>query len=107
MKNVSSAVKFFAMFACVALLVDTAAAQQKTLKEQLVGTWTLFSFESFDEKGTKVPNMEGPDLKGLLIFTENGRISVQMITEIPKIASKDRLKTTSAEEKAVAHGILS
>ena len=30
-----------------------------------------------------------------------------MITEISKIASKDRLKTTPAEEKAVAHGILS
>jgi hypothetical protein len=86
---------------------NSAFAQQKTLKEQILGPWTLVSFESFDDKGTKVPNMEGPDLKGLLIFTENGRMSVQMITEIPKIASKDRLKTTPAEEKAVAHGVLS
>ena len=51
--------------------------------------------------------MEGSDLKGLVIFTDNGRMSVQYITDYPKIASKDRMKTTPAEEKAVAHGVLS
>jgi hypothetical protein len=33
--------------------------------------------------------------------------SNQMITQFPKIASSDRLKGTSAEDKAVAHGVLS
>jgi hypothetical protein len=89
------------------LLPGNAIAQQKTVKEQLVGMWTLVSFDSFDASGTKVPNMEGGDLKGLMVFGENGRMSVQFITDIPKIASKDRLKTTPAEEKAVAHGVLS
>src|SRR3954469_10907975 len=58
-------------------------------------------------RGTKVPNMEGPDMKGLLVLTDNGRWSFQIITEIPKFASNDRLKTTPAEDKAVAHGVLS
>ena len=89
------------------LLPSAAVSQQKSLKEQLVGTWTLVSFESFDASGAKVPNMEGSDLKGLVIFTDNGRMSVQYMTDFPKIASKDRLKTTPAEEKAVAHGVLS
>jgi hypothetical protein len=89
------------------LLPGSGVAQQKTLKEQLVGTWTLVSFDSFDSSGAKVPNMEGGDLKGLLILTDNGRMSNQMITQFPKIASSDRLKSTPAEEKAVAHGILS
>jgi Lipocalin-like domain len=89
------------------LLPGSGVAQQKTLKEQLVGTWTLVSFDSFDSIGAKVPNMEGGDLKGQLIFTDNGRMSNQMITQFPKIASSDRLKSTPAEEKAVAHGILS
>ena len=89
------------------LLPGSGVAQQKTLKEQLVGTWTLVSFESFDSSGAKVPNMEGGDLKGQLIFTDNGRMSNQMITQFPKIASSDRLKSTPAEDKAVAHGILS
>ena len=90
-----------------ALWPATASAQQKVLKEQLVGTWTLVSFDSFDASGTKVPNMEGRDMKGLLVLTVNGRWSFQIITEIPKLASNDRLKTTPAEEKAVAHGVLS
>jgi hypothetical protein len=89
------------------LATDSVTAQTKTLKEQLVGTWTLVSFDSFDGSGAKVPNMEGRDLKGLVIFTDNGRMSVQYIADYPKIASKDRLKTTPEEEKAVAHGVLS
>jgi hypothetical protein len=89
------------------LPTDPAIAQTKTLKEQLVGTWTLVSFDSFDANGAKVPNMEGHDLKGLVIFTDNGRMSVQYIADFPKIASKDRMKTTPEEEKAVAHGVLS
>src|SRR5262245_65910244 len=82
-------------------------AQQKTLKEQLAGTWSLVSFDSFDGSGAKIPNMEGRDLKGLMVFTDSGRMSVQMITEFPKLASNDRMKTTPAEEKAVGNGILS
>ena len=91
----------------LALAAESATAQTKTLKEQLLGTWTLVSFDSLDASGAKVPNMEGSDLKGLVIFTDNGRMSVQYITDYPKIASKDRMKTTPAEEKAVAHGVLS
>jgi Lipocalin-like domain len=89
------------------LTTDCVIAQTRTLKEQLVGAWTLVSFDSFDANGTKVPNMEGRDVKGLVIFTDNGRMSVQYISDYPKIASKDRLKTTPEEEKAVAHGVLS
>jgi hypothetical protein len=91
----------------LAMLLGNAIAQTKSLKDQLVGTWTLVSFESFDSGGTKVPNMEGSDLKGQLILTDNGRMSNQIITQFPNIASKDRLKSTPAEDKAVAHGILS
>jgi Lipocalin-like domain len=88
-------------------LPGNAIAQTKSLKEQLVGSWTLVSFDSFDSSGAKVPNMEGGDLKGQLIFTDNGHMSNQMISQFPKIASSDRLKSTQAEDKAVAHGILS
>ncbi len=91
----------------LALLPGSAVAQQKSLKEQLVGTWTLVSFDSFDGSGTKVPNMEGRDVKGQLILTDNGRLSFQIITEFPKLASNSRLVSTPAEDKAVAHGVLS
>jgi hypothetical protein len=90
-----------------AISASKVFAEDKPLKNALVGTWSLVSFESFDATGAVVPSMEGANLKGLLIFTGNGVVSLQMISELPKLASKDRLKTTSAEEKAIAHGVLS
>src|SRR6185436_19044522 len=35
------------------------------------------------------------------------RFSQQIISEFPKLASNDRLKSTPEENKAVAHGVLS
>ena len=87
--------------------VGNAFAQAKPLKDQLVGAWSLVSFDSFASAGTKVASMEGGNLKGRLILTGDGLLSIQIISEIPKLASKDRLKTTAAEDKAVAHGVLS
>jgi len=83
-------------------------AQQKAAisKKPLVGTWTLVSRESVSKDGTKERTMEGTNLKGLLIFDAN-RFSLQVISEYPKLASSDRLKTTPEENKAVAHGVLS
>ena len=96
-----------AVLGILAALTLATSAPAQPLKQQLVGTWTLVSFESFDGNNTKVPNMEGGDLKGLLILTDNGRMSAQVIAEYPKIASNDRMKTTPAEDKAMAHGVLS
>jgi Lipocalin-like domain len=91
----------------LALLPGGAIGQQKPVKEQLVGAWTLVSFDSFDASGAKIPNMEGGNLKGQYIFTDGGRMSFQIISEFPKLASNERLKSTPAEDKAVAHGVLS
>jgi hypothetical protein len=95
------------VFLAGVLPVRNAIAQPKSLKDQVVGAWTLVSFESFDSAGTSVPVMEGSDLKGRLILTDNGLLSFQIIAEYPKLTSKDPLKTTAAEDKAVAHGVLS
>jgi hypothetical protein len=99
-----------AIFACIVLglflSAGTSVAQQKTLKDQIIGTWTLLSFESFDGTGAKVPNLEGGKPKGLLIFTPNGRMSLQIIAPTRNIASNDRLKTTPEEDKAIAHAML-
>lgn len=56
----------------LALHPSGAQSQQKTLKDRLVGTWTLVSFDSFDATGSKALNIEGSDPKGLLIITDNG-----------------------------------
>ena len=84
-----------------------SSAEAKSLKDEVVGTWSLVSFDSFNAAGTKVPRAEGGNLKGRLILTGDGLLSVQIIAKIPKLASKNRMKTTAAEDKAVAHGVLS
>jgi hypothetical protein len=92
----------------LAVLGGEALAQQKgqSLQKQLVGQWSLVSFEIIDPKGARSPGVEGTDLKGFLVLAENGRMSFQIMSAIPKLA-KDRLVTTPEENKAVAHGVLS
>ena len=44
----------------------------------------------------------------MLTFTADGRYSLQLMRpDLPKIASKDRLKGTPAENEAVAKGVIS
>jgi hypothetical protein len=90
----------------LAVLPTSAVSQQKSLKEQLVGVWTLVSAEMAANDGAKIPFVEGSNLKGLLVFADN-HFSLQIISEYPKLASNDRLVTTPEEDKATAHGVLS
>jgi len=50
-----------------AVLASNAVAQQKSLKEQLVGAWTLVSFEVTNKDGTKQQDFS-PNPKGILIL---------------------------------------
>ena len=91
----------------VALASGDAIGQVKIKKGQLVGTWAYVSVVVERADGTKVETW-GPHPKGMLIFTANGRYSLQLIRpDLPKIASKDRLKSTPEENGAVAKGVLS
>ncbi|HTF15472.1 MAG TPA: lipocalin-like domain-containing protein [Burkholderiales bacterium] len=85
-----------------------AWAQQRgpISKKLLIGNWTYVSAQSVAKDGTKFPLVEGANPKGLLTF-DGVRFSQQIISEFPKLASNDRLKTTPEENKAVAHGVLS
>jgi hypothetical protein len=94
--------------ACVGFASESAFSQQKSLKDQMVGMWTLVSADTTDKDGKKTPFLDGADIKGMLVFAANGKMLFQAISNsIPVIASKDRMNTTAQEEKAVAHGTLS
>jgi hypothetical protein len=71
--------RIFSLSAAVALtlaLLPTAAvSQQRTLKDQLVGAWTLVSIIATDKAGNK-SDRRGPNPKGLLIFEANGHYSI-------------------------------
>ena len=88
----------------VSLLPGDAIAQQKSFKEQIIGTWMIVQCDVVNPDGTMGPLVFGSNPVGQFIFTDNGRFSFQVAAEIPKFASGDYRKTTSEENKAVAQG---
>jgi hypothetical protein len=84
--------------------IGGASAQQKTLKEQLVGTWTFVS--STGKTPTGDPTW-GANPKGILIFTDNGSyVSIIVRADVPKFAANNRLQGTAEENKAAVHGAI-
>jgi hypothetical protein len=91
----------------LAMLPGGASAQQKSMKDLVVGSWTLLLADDIKDDGTHVAGF-GPNPDGSLIFTADGHYSLQ-ITRYgrPAFASKDRLKGTADENKAAVQGMVS
>jgi Lipocalin-like domain len=88
----------------VALLADDAGAQQKTLREQLIGTWLAVSVVTAHQDGTKIESF-GPNVKGMQIFDSNGRVVIVLMrSDLPKFVSNSRETGTAEENKAVVQG---
>ena len=86
----------------VGLRAGDVGAQQKTLKEQLVGTWTFVSSTGKLADGSPA---WGANPTGLLIFADNGRYSsIIARSDLPKFAAKNRMQGTPDENKAAVHG---
>jgi Lipocalin-like domain len=99
-----------AQIATAALLLagaaGDAAAQQKTLKEQLVGTWHFVIAEITTADGQKSLPF-GPKPRGILIFTPEGDFSqIHISGDVPKIASGNRLAATPEEYAGIMRGTL-
>jgi hypothetical protein len=85
-------------------LSGAAFAQQKSLKEQLVGSWILVSNDSTAPDGKK-DQLFGPNPKGILIFDANGQYSQTIVNpDVPKFKTNNRLKGTPEENTAAVHG---
>jgi hypothetical protein len=83
----------------LALLPGSAVAQQKTLREQLVGAWTLVSNDTTAKDGTKRQDF-GANPKGILILDTSGRYTAaQERPDRPKFkaSANVRLDTPAAE----------
>lgn len=88
----------------LALLPGSALAQQKTLKEQLVGTWTIVSW-SQDVAGGPQLQRFGANPKGYTMFDANGRVYAMFARpDLPIIASKNPSTPTPEEAKAIVSG---
>jgi hypothetical protein len=90
----------------IALSLGSAAAQQG-LRDKLIGTWTFVVAEITAANGQKsFPFGETP--KGLLIFTPDGHFSqIHIASDVPRIASNNRLNGTAEEYAAIMRRSLS
>ena len=85
-----------------ALAMSDAIAQEKSLKEQLIGTWIYVSSTTTRADGSKTEN---PNLKAIVIYTSDGHFAfVSVRADLPKFANPDRALATADEAKAVVAG---
>jgi hypothetical protein len=84
---------------CLAVGLSSSAslAQQMSLKEQLVGTWTLVSSDQVRSDGSTLKQF-GANPKGINVFDANDRFFLMIASaDNAKIVSYDPSKTNSEE----------
>jgi len=90
--------------ALATLMAGVAHAQNKMIKDGIVGAWSLVSVTADLANGSKSEPF-GADPKGIIIFTPDGHFALfQSRAELPKIASNDRAKATAEEAAAIIAG---
>jgi hypothetical protein len=89
----------------LALLPGSATSQQKSLKDQLIGTWTLVSATQMTKEGVKTDRW-GPNPRGRATFDADGRYSFMIFrSDVPKFASNNMNNVTAEESKAAVQGM--
>lgn len=86
----------------LALVAGNALAQQgKSLRQQIVGTWD-FSVAVISAPDGKKSYPFGETPRGILVFTPDGRFAqIHVASDVPKIASNNRLTGTPEEYAAI------
>ena len=88
----------------LAVLPASALSQQKSLKDQLVGTWTLTAWEQTRPDGSKLQRF-GANPKGIHVFDADGRTYILFSRpDLPKIASNNPSTPTPEEAKGIVNG---
>jgi Lipocalin-like domain len=85
----------------VGLSASVSLAQQKSLKEQLIGTWTLVSSDQVRRDGSKLSQF-GANPKGISVFDANGRFFVMVANaDNSKIAARGRNEANLADVRGL------
>jgi hypothetical protein len=83
----------------MSLFAGSAAGQQRSLTEQLLGTWTLVSHESV--------SMYGSNPKGVAFFDADGRFIITVMrSDRAQYATNHPAQGTAEENKATAQGTM-
>jgi hypothetical protein len=90
----------------VAALGGDASAQQKSLKDRMVGTWHFVVAEITGPDGAKSYPF-GPTPRGMVIFTPEGDfMQIHIASEVPKIANGNRMAATPEEYAGIMRGTI-
>jgi lipocalin-like protein len=101
---VASACTTTLLLVAAAPLSATAIAQQRTLRDQLIGAWTYVTVDAVRPDGTRTP-MFGPHPQGIVIFDASGRYAlINARSGLSKFASNNRTEGSPEEYKAVVQG---
>ena len=93
------------VFSMLAFSAGHAVGEPKSLKDDLVGSW---KFVSSTSKRDDDSTTWGHDPVGSLIFTDNGRFSLQIMrSDRPKYKSNTRMRGSLIENQATTRGTLS
>jgi hypothetical protein len=88
------------------MMTFDARGQKQSLKEQLVGTWTLLSWEQRKDDGTTIERY-GTSPKGIACFDAGGQyIITVMRSDRAKYASNALWQGTPDENKETADGTI-
>lgn len=83
-----------------------ALAQQRSLAEQVTGTWRYVAVDIVHPDGTRTP-LYGPNPQGLAMFDGHGHyLLMTSRADLPRFGSSDRAKGTDDENRAVVHGVI-
>jgi hypothetical protein len=84
----------------------SAISQQKSLKDQLVGTWTLLIDDSVQPDGRQTP-LFGPNPNGVVTFEPSGQYKLEISpSNLPKLASSNPTSEAADEHKAALAGTI-
>jgi lipocalin-like protein len=88
------------------VLLGNAMGQQKSPKEQLLGTWTLVSIEAVRPDGNRLA-LFGPRPRGIAMFDGGGHYIISVMrSDLPAFAINDRMQGTAEEYKAATQGAI-
>ena len=83
---------------------NNGVAQEKSLKDRLVGTWIYVSSTGTREDGSPV---QRPSLQGAVTYTVDGRFHfITVRSDAPKYASGDSARPSPEEAVAIASGVV-
>jgi hypothetical protein len=104
-RRISAGLSAVAMWG-LALLPSDAIGQQESVSEQLLGTWSLVSFEFVRQDGSKQSTF-GADPKGIAFFDAGGHYIISVMRSgRAHYAIDSSSQGTEAENKATAQGTI-